>query len=196
MFTGLVEEVGEIQEARSIGGGRRFKIKASEILSDISIDDSICLNGCCLTAVEFDKNSFSADAIEETLRKTNLGEFRPGKKVNLERALLPNKRLGGHFMQGHIDSTGKIISIIKESTGTLVKISFDVNYRKYLINVGSIAVNGCSLTIAKIESTTFTVAVIPHTWENTVFKFAQSGDTVNLEFDMIGKYIENLHKYK
>lgn len=196
MFTGLVEEIGEIQESRSIGGGRRFKIKAKEILKDISIDDSICLNGCCLTAVEFDIKSFSADAIEETLRKTNLGEFRPGKKVNLERALLPNKRLGGHFMQGHVDTTGKIVSIVKESTGTLVKISFDGNFRKYLINVGSIGVNGCSLTIARLESNTFTVAIIPHTWENTIFKFSKSGDTVNLEFDMLGKYVENMMKFK
>lgn len=196
MFTGLVEEVGEIQLAKSIGGGKRFRIKANAILEDISIDDSICLNGCCLTAVEFDNNSFSADAIEETLRKTNLGEFRPGKKVNLERALLPNTRLGGHFMQGHVDTTGKILSIVKESTGTLVKISFDGNFRKYLINVGSIGVNGCSLTIARIEANTFTVAVIPHTWENTIFKYSNSGDTVNLEFDMLGKYVENMLKHK
>lgn len=196
MFTGLVQEVGEITQINHLGGARRFTIKSEKVISDAKIDDSICVNGCCLTAVKFSGNTFSTDVIEESIRKTNLGTLRVGSRVNLEASLLPTERLGGHIMQGHVDTTGKIVSIKPESSGKLVTVSFDLRYRKYIVPVGSIAINGVSLTVAKVDSSTFTVAIIPHTWDNTVFNSLHPGDSVNLEFDVIGKYVENMVKYK
>lgn len=194
MFTGLVEETGKIKNIKAVGAARRFEIEADIILSDSKIDDSICVNGCCLTATEISEKSFSADVIEESLRKTNLGTLKIGSIVNLERSLLPTQRLGGHIMQGHVDTTGKIVSIKPETSGKLITVSFDGKFRKYIVPVGSIAINGISLTVAKVESNTFTVAIIPHTWENTSMKKIKPGDTVNLEFDVIGKYVENMVK--
>ncbi|MDC1068601.1 riboflavin synthase [Candidatus Kapabacteria bacterium] len=196
MFTGLVEEIGKIKNIKAIGAARRFNITAKKVLTDAKIDDSICVNGCCLTVVESDSNSFSADVIEESIRKTNLGTLKIGDVINLERSLLPTQRLGGHIMQGHVDTVGKVVSIKPESSGKLVTISFDGKYRKYIVPVGSIAINGISLTVAKVESNTFTVAIIPHTWENTSLKIIHPGDSINLEFDVLGKYVENMVKFK
>lgn len=196
MFTGLVEEIGRIKNIKAVGAARRFEVEASVILEDANIDDSICVNGCCLTVTDLSKSSFSADVIEESLRKTNLGTLKIGDSVNLERSLLPTQRLGGHIMQGHVDTTGKVATIKPETSGKLVTVSFDGHYRKYIVPVGSIAINGISLTVAKVESNTFTVAIIPHTWENTNFREIKPGNTVNLEFDVIGKYVENMTKYK
>lgn len=196
MFTGLIEEIGEIERVTSLGGGKRLKVKANIVLEDVNIDDSIAINGCCQTVVAFDKNHFEVVAIEETLRKTTLGSFKKGTKVNLERALAVGKRMGGHYVQGHVDCVGTVVKVMPEKTDWLVTISFPNEFRKYIVNVGSIALEGVSLTVARVESNTFTVALIPHTWENTTIGKFRAGQKVNLEFDILSKYVENMMKYR
>lgn len=196
MFTGLVEEVGEIVSVTSLGGGKKLKVKAEKVLSDVKVDDSIAINGCCQTVVKFDNNSFEVVAIEETLRKTTLASFKKGDKVNLERAIAVGTRLGGHYVQGHIDCVGSVVKIVPEKTDHLVTISFPKEFRKYITNVGSIAIEGVSLTVAKVDASTFTLAIIPHTWQNTTIGKLKSGQKVNIEFDILAKYVENMLKYK
>jgi riboflavin synthase len=192
MFTGLIEEIGTIKSLRPEGGGFRIVVSASKITEDLQIDDSVSINGVCQTVVACNSKSFEAVAVEETLRKTTFGRLRAGDSVNLERALKVGDRLGGHFVQGHVDCVGEIRSIVKERTAVNLWISFPIEFGKYIVNTGSICVNGISLTSARVENNLFMVAVIPHTWENTTFKAAKVGDSVNLEFDIIGKYIEKL----
>ena len=196
MFTGLVEEVGEIESIISLGGGKKLKVKAKNILNDVKIDDSIAINGCCQTVIAFNSNSFEVIAIEETLKKTTHGNFKKGTKVNLERALAAGTRMGGHYVQGHIDCVGSVVKIVAGRTEHLVTISFPTEFRKYLVNVGSIALEGISLTLAKVETNSFTVAIIPHTWANTSINNLKVGQKVNLEFDILAKYVENMLKYK
>lgn len=192
MFTGLIEEVGTIQNITQLGGGKKIKIKANKVIEDVKIDDSIAVDGCCQTVVVFDKNTFEVVAIEETLRKTTLGSFKVGQKVNLERALRVGDRLGGHYVQGHVDCVGSIKKILKEKTDWLVSIQFPVEFKKYVVNVGSICLNGISLTVAKVENNLLTVAIIPHTFENTNLKNWKVGSKINLEFDILGKYVESI----
>lgn len=196
MFTGLIEEIGKIKSITKIGGGLRLKVSATKIMDDVKIDDSISINGVCQTVIYVGQNEFDVIAIEETLKKTNFSNLKVNQEVNLERAMKLSDRLGGHIVQGHTDTTGKIKSIIKNKTEYLVSISYPNEYAKYIINIGSICVNGVSLTVAKLDTKTFTVAIIPHTWENTIFKSFKVGTIVNLEFDVLGKYIENLLKNK
>ncbi len=196
MFTGLIEEIGIIKQIIPVGGGRQFTIEAKNILNDMKIDDSISINGACQTVVKLSSNSFDVVAVEETIRKSTLGDFRVGQKVHLERAMSLHSRFGGHIVQGHVDCVGYVVSIIPELAGTLVWFSFPDEFRKYLVPVGSIAVDGVSLTVAKIEGSKFMVSVIPHTWQKTLLKNFRSGTKVNLEFDIIGKYVENLLKFK
>jgi len=196
MFTGLVEEVGIIEASSNIGGGRKLKVKANIVLQNTKIDDSIAINGCCQTVISINKDCFEVIAIEETLRKTTLGTFKRGDKVNLERAIAVGDRLGGHYVQGHIDTVGNVIKVVKESTDWLISVKFPIEFRKYIVNVGSICINGVSLTVAKVEADLFTVAIIPHTFENTTIGKLQNGSKVNLEFDILGKYVENMLKYK
>ena len=162
----------------------------------MKIDDSIAINGCCQTVVNFDNNSFEVVAIVETLRKTTLASFQKGDKVNLERAIAVGTRLGGHYVQGHIDCVGSVVKIVPEKTDHLVTISFPKEFRKYITNVGSIAIEGVSLTVAKVDASTFTLAIIPHTWQNTTIGKLKSGQKVNIEFDILAKYVENMLKYK
>jgi riboflavin synthase len=192
MFTGLIEEVGKIKSIRPEGGGFRISVSAKKITQDLKIDDSVAINGVCQTVVTSDNYSFEVVAVEETLRKTAFNNLHAGDSVNLERAMRLSDRLGGHIVQGHVDCTGKINSIQKERTGVNVWISYPPDFDKYLVNTGSICINGVSLTTARVEKGKFMVAVIPHTWENTTFKEAKTGNTVNLEFDILGKYIEKL----
>lgn len=196
MFTGLIEEIGEIESVVSLGGGKKLKVRANNILNDIKIDDSIAINGCCQTVVSFDKNSLEVVAIEETLKKTTLGTFKKGTKVNLERALAVGTRMGGHYVQGHIDCVGSVVKVVAGRTEHLVTISFPSEFRKYLVNVGSIALEGISLTLAKVEANSFTVAIIPHTWANTSINNLKVGQKVNLEFDILSKYVENMLRYR
>lgn len=191
MFTGLVEETGVITKISPIGGGRKISIRASLVTEDIHTGDSINVSGVCQTVVDADKHEFTVVAIEETLKKTTFGMLKPGTKVNLERSLLPTTRLGGHFVSGHTDTRG-IISLIEPlSTSYLITVQFDPVYNKNIIPVGSIAIDGISLTVAEKGDGFLKVAIIPHTWGVTSLADRKTGDAVNLEFDLLGKYILN-----
>jgi riboflavin synthase len=196
MFTGLIEEVGTILEKLKTGDGYRFRINADKVTEDIRIGSSIAVNGCCLTVVQKDLNSFDVDTIEETLKKTGLGKLNPGDKVNLERPLKADERLGGHFVLGHVDTTGIIKEIQQLSNSHFVKISFPERFAKYLIYVGSVSIDGTSMTVAELDGNSFSVGVIPHTWKETIFSLKKPGDTVNLEFDVLGKYVERIMEGK
>lgn len=196
MFTGLVEEIGTLENKIPEGLGYRLIIFASKVLDDLEIGSSISVNGTCLTVVKLEKNTFSVEAIEETLKKTNLGELKTGGKVNLERSLKVDARLGGHFVLGHVDTTGEILDVKELSNSHFVKISFPEKFRQYLIYVGSVAIDGVSMTVAELSGNTFSVGVIPHTWEETIFSTRKAGDTVNLEFDVLGKYVERIMNEK
>jgi len=192
MFTGLIEEIGEIYNISSIGGGYNISVKSNYIINDLAIDDSVSINGACQTVIQVKNNLFAVEAVEETLRKTTLGGFRNGKKVNLERALTLNKRLGGHIVLGHVDCVGTVQSIQPERTGILIKIKYPKEFSKYVISSGSICMDGVSLTTARTDNDWFLVSIIPHTWNKTTLNLLKTGDQVNLEFDVLGKYIEKL----
>lgn len=192
MFTGIVEEVGKVKAVRAHGDGIQFEISAKRVLSSLGVDNSIAVNGTCLTVVSRKRGSFSVEAVKETLAKTSLGGFRVGSKVNLERAVSLNQRLGGHLVQGHVDTTGTVLKRVDLRTSWMFSIRFPKQFRKYLIPVGSIAVDGVSLTVARLHADHFEVAIIPYTIENTIFQDYRAGSRVNLEFDIIGKYIESL----
>jgi len=195
MFTGIIEELGRIKTIKYVGAGRELVISAYKILEDVRIDDSISINGVCLTVISRKEEEFSVEAVEETLSKTTISKLRIGSEVNLERALRPLDRMGGHIVQGHIDCIGRLISIEKQTVGRLVWFSYPEHFGKYVVGQGSICINGVSLTIAKEELGKIMVSIIPHTWENTIFKNIRIGDEVNIEFDIIGKYIEKLIKF-
>lgn len=192
MFTGLIEEIGRIQQIKKIGNAVEFKIHCEKILTKIKVDDSVAVNGTCLTATKVQEDGFIAQAVDETIRKTTLKNFQVGDEVNLETALTLEKMLGGHLVLGHIDSVGRLVEIRKEDLGTLFRFWFDRQYSKYLVEVGSIAIDGVSLTLAKSEQDYFTVSIIPHTIQNTIFRNYKLGQEVNLEFDIIGKYVERI----
>lgn len=196
MFTGLIEEVGKITKLEKAGEAIELVIECNTILADADIDDSISVNGVCLTVETFTNNYFKATAVEETMRKTNLGDLAIGSAVNLERAMSAGDRFGGHYVQGHTDLTTLVSNIKKETKNWLFTFDIPAGTAKYLVERGSITINGVSLTIATIQDNKFTIAIIPHTFEHTTFKNFQSGTRVNLEFDIIGKYVENMLKYK
>ena len=188
MFTGIIEEVGRVGGVRELGGGRRLSIEAS-FARELRVDESVAVNGACQTVVAVSDAAFEVVAIEETLRKTTFGTFAAGTPVNLERALRPTGRLDGHFVQGHVDATGEVVAVEKEQTNWLYRIRFDPEFAPYLIPVGSVALDGISLTVARLDADALTVAIIPHTYEKTTVHTWQPGTRVNLEFDMIGKYV-------
>lgn len=192
MFTGIIEEIGTIKSIQSNGLSRKITVQAGKIFNDLKIDDSVSVNGVCQTVTEIKDNSFSFISVEETIRKTNFLKLSAGRKVNLERALTLNTRLGGHLVQGHVDCTGTVNSIQKENAAVNLWISYPSEFNKFLVNTGSITINGISLTSAKVESVRFLVSIIPHTWQNTVLYETKIGDLVNLEFDILGKYIDKL----
>lgn len=195
MFTGIVEEMGTIEEIRGPGrGAREFRIKCRSVLDDLKVGDSLAVNGVCLTIVGREKGKVAVEAVEETIRKTTLGKCKPGDSVNLERAASLSSRLGGHLVQGHVDATGKVVSIEKLPLSRMFRFRIPRGLMKYVIPVGSIAINGVSLTVAEKLADGFRVAIIPHTFDNTVFKFLRVGSEVNIEVDMIAKYIESLLK--
>ncbi|HQT91930.1 MAG TPA: riboflavin synthase [Candidatus Kryptobacter bacterium] len=195
MFTGIVEEIGIIKGIRgSSAGARKFRIGCRVVLEDLSIGDSLSVNGVCLTIVDRIKGEVDVEAVEETIMKTTLGGLAIGDPVNLERAAAMSSRIGGHLVQGHVDSTGKVLSIGKLPMSWMFSFRAPKPLMKYVIPVGSIAVNGVSLTVAEKLSDSFKVAIIPHTFENTVFKFLRVGSLVNIEIDMIAKYVESLLK--
>ena len=192
MFTGIIEEIGKIEKITPIAGGFSIKIQAEKILGDLVVNDSVCIDGVCLTATKMDKNSFWADAVGATLEKTILNKVKADTSVNLERSVRLNDRLGGHLVQGHVNGIGIITEIQKLGENYLLKISIHENLERYLIIEGSIAVNGISLTIADLNSNEISLSIIPHTWQNTNLKYKKVNDKVNIEIDVLAKYVENL----
>jgi riboflavin synthase len=188
MFTGIIEEVGTLAAVRTLGGGRRLTIEA-RMAPALRPDQSVAVNGVCQTVVAVHETTFEVVAVEETLRKTTLGRLATGAPLNLERALQPTGRLDGHFVQGHVDAAGTVAAVEKEQTNWLFRIRFDPHFAPYLIPVGSIALDGISLTVARLAEADLTVAVIPHTYDHTNVSTWTPGTPVNLEFDMIGKYV-------
>ena len=193
MFTGIIEEVGIVKGITgSSKGGRKFAIGCLKVMEDISIGDSLSVNGVCFTIVKKLKNEVNVEAVEETIKKTTLGGLRTGDPVNLERAVTLNSRIGGHLVQGHVDTTAKLMAIERLQMSNIYRFRLQRQYMKYLIPIGSVAVNGVSLTVAEKLADSFKVAIIPHTQENTTFRFLRMGGTVNVELDMMAKYVESL----
>ncbi len=195
MFTGLVEEIGIVQSVLRGDKSARIVIRANRILGDVKLGDSINTNGVCLTVTDFKDNSFSVDVMAETMRKSNLKGLYPGIRVNMERALRLGDRLGGHLLSGHIDGTGSISSFNKEENAVWVTIKASPELLKYIIPRGSIAIDGISLTAAHVGEEAFKVSIIPHTKDVTTLLEKAVGNEVNLECDMVGKYIERLMNY-
>lgn len=195
MFTGIVEEIGTIQNITKDNQSGKLKIKAEKVLEDTKIGDSIAVNGVCLTVTGLDSQSFTADVMPETLRMSNLGELGSGSKVDLERAMSANGRFGGHLVSGHIDGTGIIKKKRKEGNATWVTIEAGPELLKYIIQKGSITIDGISLTVAELNDNSFSVSLIPHTGEETILLEKNVGDKVNLENDVVGKYIERLMNF-
>ncbi len=192
MFTGLIEEIGKVRHVINSFRSAEITVEAAEILSDMRIGDSICTNGVCLTVKRFDQSSFTADVMPETARRSNLKDLTPESPVNLERALKINDRLGGHILSGHIDGVGRIEKIEKEENATWLTVRPPENLLKYIVEKGSVALDGTSLTVAHAGQEDFKVSIIPITKEKTILLRKSIGDEVNIECDMIGKYIERL----
>ena len=193
MFTGLVEEVGTVRSVTPVGEGARVEIGATVVLSDVEMGASIAVNGCCLTVVEWGDDWWAADAVPETMDRTNLGGLEPGDPVNLERPLAANGRYGGHVVQGHVDGTGEVQAIDELDDGShRYTFSLPPELASYVVEKGSIAVDGISLTVAGVTPTSFSIAIIPHTHAVTAMGQRQVGDTVNLEADVLAKYVERL----
>lgn len=192
MFTGIVEEVGKICSIQRIGPSIRLTVNARSVLQDIKAGDSIAVNGICLTAVEFTGSSFMADVMHETVSRTSLSQLKQGSPVNLERAMQLNGRFGGHIVTGHIDGTGTIVRIQRDSIAVWYTIKTDAAIMRYIIQKGSVAIDGISLTVADLTADSFRVCVIPHTLEHTALAEKRLNSMVNLENDCVGKYIEKL----
>ena len=192
MFTGIIEEMGAVRTLRQEGGAARLTVSASAVLEGTALGDSISVNGVCLTVVDKKADAFSADVAVETLKVTNLGELRTGSRVNLERALQLSARIGGHLVSGHVDAVGRIRAKRQEANGWRIAIDAPEQVLRTVIKKGSIAVDGISLTVADLDKTGFSIAMIPHTAKLTTLGFKSPGDTVNLENDIIGKYVERL----
>ncbi len=194
MFTGIVEEVGTVRSLERGGGGAWLKVRAQRVLEDLKIGDSIAVEGVCLTVTELSEGDFTAELSTETLRTTSLGNIRPGRPVNLERSLRLGERLGGHLVTGHVDGVGKVVGKGREGPTELVTIEAPQEVMRYLVDKGSVAVDGISLTVARLERGAFTVAIISHTAEATTLLTKGVGEAVNLEADIMGKYVERLLK--
>ena len=189
MFTGLIEETGSILNIRPGSKSTSVSIKASKVLEDANVGDSIAVNGICLTVTSKSADNFTADVMPETIKRTNLHRLTKGSKVNLERALKLGDRLGGHMVSGHIDSTGEIIKISPDENAVLIEIGLSSSLISYIIEKGSVSIDGISLTVASVTKSSFTVSVIPHTKKMTTLEKAMPGQMVNIECDMIAKYI-------
>lgn len=194
MFTGIIEEVGRLGRVEPLGGGRHLTIEAA-FASDLRVDQSVAVNGCCQTVVEASVGTFSVIAVEETLIKTTLGALREGDLLNLERAVRSGTRLDGHIVQGHVDARGEIVGERVLETSRLFRVAFDASFAPYVIPVGSVAIDGISLTVARLDGARgdgrheVEISVIPHTLEHTTAREWGAGQAVNLEFDLIGKYV-------
>jgi riboflavin synthase len=192
MFTGIVEELGVVEGLEEQTDAIRLTVRGPHVVTDARLGDSISVNGCCLTVAERDGETFTADVMRETLDKTSLGALEPGSRVNLERAVTATTRLGGHIVQGHVDGTGEVLSRTPSEHWELVELSLPDALARYLVDKGSITVDGISLTVVEVKEGSFTVSLIPETLARTPLGFKQPGARVNLEVDVIAKYVERL----
>jgi riboflavin synthase len=190
MFTGIIEEVGSIEQMKQTGAAIVMTISSKKILEDVHLGDSIAINGVCLTVTSFDKVRFSVDVMPETVKATSLKHLNRGSKVNLERAMAAGGRFGGHFVSGHVDGIGEIIKKQKQDNAIYYEIKVSEDLMSYIIMKGSIAIDGTSLTVFGVTENTFTISIIPHTISETIIGAKGPGDIVNIECDMVGKYIE------
>jgi riboflavin synthase len=190
VFTGIVEEVGYVAKISD----KAMTVRASKVLEDVKLGDSIAVNGACLTSVDFSKSEFSVDLSPETMRRTSLGQLSVGGLVNLERALLAGDRMGGHIVQGHVDGTGRVMSIKEDGDSIIFRIRVPKRLNRYIVEKGFVAVDGISLTVVKRGASSFTLAVIPYTRDNTNLSAVSVGDRVNLEADILAKYVESLQE--
>ena len=188
MFTGIIKSVGQIADIKQLDGGKELTI-ASDFADELSVDQSISINGVCHTVTACNEESFTVQSVEETLRKTNIGNLNEQDLVNLERSLRADQLMDGHVVQGHVDATGRITEIEQEGTDWLFTIEYPKEYSNLVVGRGSIAIDGISLTVASEGENTFKVAIIPYTYEHTNLQQKKTGDTVNLEFDVLGKYV-------
>jgi len=194
MFTGIIEEVGTVKAVQHSGSNSFIRIEAKKIMEDIHLGDSIAVNGVCLTVTHFDSTTFQADVMNETLSRSSLGSLRNGSPVNLERAMAAGGRFGGHIVSGHIDGTGTVSNIRNDGIAVWYTISANADILRYIVEKGSIAIDGISLTVAKVTDNSFSVSIIPHTASVTILGTKKIGDIVNLENDIVGKYVEKLMK--
>ena len=192
MFTGIVEEMGTIRSIRKGAHSAVLEIQAKVVLEDIHLGDSIAVNGVCLTATSFTPSTFTADVMHETLNRSSLSSLRPGSRVNLERAMAANGRFGGHIVSGHVDGLGTVLSTQKDDNAIWFTIGAPPEVLRYVVEKGSITIDGISLTVARVDGQSFAISAIPHTVAVTVLQDRKPGDKVNLETDIIGKYVEKL----
>ncbi|QNK76881.1 riboflavin synthase [Winogradskyella sp. PAMC22761] len=192
MFTGIIEDLGRIEKLKKEDGNLHVTVHSS-ITNELKIDQSVAHNGVCLTVVNIDGETYTVTAIQETLDKTNLGLLKENDTVNIERAMKLSDRLDGHIVQGHVDQTAKCINILEKEGSWVFTFEYDKNLNNITIEKGSITVNGVSLTVVNSKLNSFSVAIIPYTYNHTTFKYIKNGDTINLEFDVIGKYVKRLN---
>ena len=188
MFTGIIEEVGVVEEVN----GHRLVVRAEKVMDGLRLGDSIAINGACLTVVTQGENNFGLDLSPETLRRTSLGNLAPGHRINLERPLAVSDRLGGHIVQGHVDGTGRIMSCKTDEDCVIFRVSSPKRLMRYIVEKGFVAVDGISLTVVKRGASSFTLSVIPYTLQNTNLQEKVTGDRINLEADIVAKYVENM----
>ena len=194
MFTGIIEEIGKVESIQSFSKGLQLTILAQRSAAELHINDSISINGVCQTVIRRHESSFEVEAVEETLKKTTFNSLRINDSVNLELPMRLNERLGGHLVLGHVDTVGRIMNIEPRESSWMFTLDIPEKFLQYIVSVGSIAIDGVSLTVAEMHQNNIRVSIIPHTMENTIFKYYKINDRVNLEFDIIGKYIEQLLK--
>ncbi|MEX0666717.1 MAG: riboflavin synthase [Acidimicrobiia bacterium] len=192
MFTGIIESLGTIKRTADVDGGRRLVLDAEDLAVGIEIGDSLAVNGVCLTAVEVGQDGVAADVVAETLRRSNLGSVQQGDRVNLERPMRADGRFDGHIVQGHVDATGEVTRVVPEGEGRLIRISAPPDGLRYVVEKGSITVDGVSLTVTSVDDAGFEIALIPHSISVTTLGLRRPGDMVNLEFDVLAKYVERL----
>lgn len=192
MFTGLIEETGSVEGLERLGQSARLTLRAPFVAADIAIGDSLAINGCCLTVTTREDEVLTFDLLEETLRRTNLGDLQPGQRVNLERALAAGARMGGHFVQGHVDTTASVLDFSPHGQDHRLEVQIPPDQARYTVMKGSIALNGVSLTIAELTDSSLVVWLIPHTLAMTNLGDLQPGRAVNVEFDLLAKYVERM----
>ena len=192
MFTGIVEELGTVSQIQKTDTGKQFTITANAIMDDLKVGNSVNVNGVCLTVTTYNENSFNLDLVKETLKKSNLGDLKNESHVNLERAITLSTRLGGHILQGHVETVGVIMDKVPSGDGATLSVGIDPRFMRYCISKGSIALDGVSLTIASMSENIIKIALIPHTLEMTTLGSKDVGDSLNIETDIIGKYIDRL----